>query len=69
MTYFDCFVVGAWTFATGWFIGAIYMQNRNEKTAGADAVEKPESCPDCEAWRLPAVSRAVGMDALVEDEA
>ena len=37
MTYFDCFVIGAWAFAFGWSVGAIYMQNHANKPA-----EKPE---------------------------
>jgi len=32
MTYFDCFVLGAWMFAIGWFLGAVYGQNHTEKT-------------------------------------
>ena len=32
MLYFDCFMVGAWMFAFGWFLGAVYVQNQNEKT-------------------------------------
>jgi hypothetical protein len=37
MTYFDCFVIGAWAFAFGWSVGAIYMHNHANKLA-----EKPE---------------------------
>jgi len=58
MTYFDCFVLGAWTFVIGWFVGAIYVQNREEKEESQEAVEKPELCPDCDALRFPAVPRA-----------
>jgi hypothetical protein len=63
MTYFDCFVVGSWMFAMGWFFGAIYVQNHNEETANEEkqslpVAEKPERCPECEAWRLPAVASA-----------
>jgi len=64
MTYFDCFVVGAWMFAIGWFLGAIYVQNHNEKTESPhvseklDVTEKPERCPECEAWRLPVSASA-----------
>jgi hypothetical protein len=45
MAYFDCFVVGSWMFVIGWFLGAIYVQNRNEKTEAPRVVEKPEPCP------------------------
>ena len=31
MMYFDCLVIGTWAFAFGWFLGAIYVQNQNEK--------------------------------------
>lgn len=30
MPYFDCFVVGSWMFAIGWFLGAIHVQERDE---------------------------------------
>ena len=53
MTYFDCFVVGAWMFAIGWFFGAVYVQNQNEKTEKPPVAEQPEPCPECQAWRLP----------------
>ena len=58
MPYFDCFVVGAWMFAIGWFLGAIYVQNNSEEAERPRATEKPERCPECEAWRLPAVASA-----------
>jgi len=58
MTGFDCYVVGAWTFAMGWFLGAVYVQNRNEKTERLPVSEKPEPCTECEAWRLPVVQTA-----------
>jgi hypothetical protein len=63
MTYFDCFVVGAWMFASGWFLGAIYVQNHNEETTNEETQsplvsEISEQCPECEAWRLPAVASA-----------
>jgi hypothetical protein len=62
MSYFDCFVVGAWMFAIGWFLGAIYVQNRTEgtqtsrvadETRRARVTEIPEPCPDCHEWGLP----------------
>ena len=31
MTYFECFVAASWMLTIGWFAGAIYFQNRNEK--------------------------------------
>jgi hypothetical protein len=58
MTYFDCFVVGSWMFAMGWFLGAVHMQNHTEETESPRVSEKPELCPECEAWRLPAVASA-----------
>jgi hypothetical protein len=62
MLYFDCFVVGAWTFAFGWFLGAVYVQNQNEKTERPRVSEKPERCPECEAWRLPVAASASAAD-------
>jgi hypothetical protein len=56
MTYFDCFVVGSWMFVIGWFLGAVYMQNHEEKTESPRASEKFEPCTECEEWR--AVSTA-----------
>ncbi len=63
MTYFDCFVVGAWMFVIGWFFGAIYVQNHNENAESSrvsetleNVTEKPERCPECEAWRLPVLT-------------
>jgi hypothetical protein len=58
MPYFDCFVVGAWAFAFGWFFGAIYVQNHNEKNESPRVIEQPERCPECEAWRLPVSATA-----------
>jgi len=64
MTYFDCFVLVAWAFAFGWFFGAIYVQNHNEKTESPrvseklDLSEKPERCRESEAWRLPVAASA-----------
>ena len=48
--------VGSWMFAIGWFLGAIYVQNQDEKMEGPRVVEQAEVCPECEAWRLPAVA-------------
>lgn len=62
MTLFDFYVLGAWTFVIGWFIGAIYVQNREESAESPDLAEKAEPCPDCDALRLPALPRAVGAD-------
>jgi len=52
MTYFYCFVIGSWMFAIGWFLGAVYMQNHDEKTESPRAIEKLEPCTECEAWRV-----------------
>jgi hypothetical protein len=56
MTYFDCFMVAAWMFAIGWFLGAIYVQNQNEKTESPRVTEVTEPSPNYEAWRLPVVA-------------
>ncbi len=53
MTYFDCFVVGSWMFAIGWFLGAIYVQERYENAQHPRASEIPERCSESEAWRPP----------------
>ena len=64
MTYFDCFVAGSWMFVLGWYVGAIYVQNHNEKRESPRASEKLEKwslraseeleqCGECEAWRVP----------------
>ncbi|HTW56651.1 MAG TPA: hypothetical protein VMD99_00830 [Terriglobales bacterium] len=53
MTYFDCFVVVAWTFAFGWFVGAIYVQNHKEKTQRPQVVRKLERCEECGGLRAP----------------
>jgi hypothetical protein len=58
MLYFDCFVVGSWMFALGWFLGAIYVQNRNEETDGVHITGESEPCPHCDAWRLPVAASA-----------
>lgn len=68
MTYFDCFVVGSWMFAIGWYAGAIYVHYLNEKMESSRVpetlrivIETPERCPECEAWRLP-VAASVSAD-------
>jgi hypothetical protein len=53
MLYFDCFMIGAWMFAFGWFLGAVHVQNQNERTERPRVSKKAEQCPECEAWRLP----------------
>ncbi len=62
MSYFDGFVVGAWMFAIGWFLGAIYAQNRTEVTQTPREAEEMQTSPvneipeprlDCYGWRLP----------------
>jgi len=58
MLYFDCFVVGSWTFVIGWFLGAIYRQNQNEKRESPRVIEQPERSTECEAWRLPVSASA-----------
>jgi len=52
MPYFDCFMIGAWMFAMGWFLGAVYVQNHEEKT------EHPERSPEGEAWRRAVLASA-----------
>jgi len=61
MTGFDGFVVGAWMFALGWFLGAIHSQDHKEKTEGLGVTQKTEPCPDCGAWPRP-VSAGVAAD-------
>jgi len=58
MPYFDCFVAASWMFAIGWFLGAIYAQNQNEKAESPRTSEVPEPSLDREAWQLPAVASA-----------
>jgi hypothetical protein len=55
MTYFDCFVVGSWMFVIGWFAGAIYMQNQDEKTENPPLTVsgRPELRSESEEWRFP----------------
>jgi len=54
MTYFHCFMVAAWMFAIGWFLGAIYVQGQTEQTESPQVSEVEESGPNCDA--LPAVA-------------
>lgn len=67
MSYFDCFVAGSWMFVLGWYVGAIYVQSHNQKRESSRVAEslrvteKPERCPECEAWRLP-VAASVSAD-------
>lgn len=58
MPYFDCLVTGSWMFVIGWYVGAIYMQNRNEKRELPRASKKVEKCTECEAWRVLDVASA-----------
>jgi hypothetical protein len=58
MLYFHYFMVGSWMFAIGWFLGAVCVQNHNEKTQRLRMNQKPERCPECESWRLPVVASA-----------
>ena len=52
MPYFDCFMIGAWMFAMGWFLGAVYVQNHEEKT------EHPKRSPEGEACRRAVLASA-----------
>jgi hypothetical protein len=45
-------------FAIGWFSGAIYFQNRNEKVESPRLTEDPEPWPDSEPWQLCAEASA-----------
>jgi hypothetical protein len=58
MTHFDCFVVASWMFAIGWFSGAIYFQNRNEKVESPRLTEDPEPWANSEPWQLSAEASA-----------
>jgi hypothetical protein len=46
MNYFDCFVAASWMFVIGWFLGAIYIQNQNEKVERSRPIEDPEPLPN-----------------------
>jgi hypothetical protein len=52
MLYLHYFMVGAWMFAIGCFLGAIYVQNHDEKAKSPRLLEKVEKCTECEAWRV-----------------
>jgi len=58
MTYFDCFAIAEWMFAIGWFLGAIYVQNQNEKKESSHTIKKLEPRTQCEALRLPVAASA-----------
>jgi hypothetical protein len=58
MNYFDYFVVASWMFAFGWFLGAIYVQNRSEKRERPRQTEKLEQSAGYETWRLPVAASA-----------
>jgi hypothetical protein len=53
MPYFNCFLAGSWMFVIGWYVGAIYMQDRDEKMRDPQASKEAEVCGDWEAWRVP----------------
>ncbi|HXZ33115.1 MAG TPA: hypothetical protein VEH30_12620 [Terriglobales bacterium] len=52
MPYFYCLLAGSWMFALGWFLGAIYVQNQNDKTPTSIVGEQQVAYPDFETWRL-----------------
>ncbi len=58
MTYFDCFVAVSWTFVIGWYVGALCLQNRDEKGEGPCASEEVERYTESEAQWPPAASSA-----------
>jgi hypothetical protein len=62
MTYFDCFVAASWALAIGWFLGAIYIQNQNQKAESPCLAQEPETSSHADAWGLPAVSNASAAD-------
>jgi hypothetical protein len=62
MTYFDCFVAASWAFAIGWFFGAIYVQNQNEKAESPRLAQEPETSLRVETLEFPAVSSANAAD-------
>jgi len=64
MTYFDffdCFIVGAWACAFGWFFEAVYVQNRSDEPANLRLAESPEPADLVEIPR-DAVSSAAAAD-------
>jgi hypothetical protein len=62
MTYFDCFVVGAWMFAFGWFFGATHVQNRTEKTEIPPELEQPVPSPEFDTLPLAVTGSASAAD-------
>jgi hypothetical protein len=56
MAYFDCCMVGAWMFAIGWFLGAVYMQNHDKTMESPRVNEEPE--PERHALRFPVAASA-----------
>jgi hypothetical protein len=58
MTYFECFVAASWMLTIGWFAGAIYFQNRNEKVESPRLREETEPWPNSEALQLTAAADA-----------
>jgi hypothetical protein len=54
MAYFNCFLAGSWMFVIGWYLGAIYMQNRNQEKPVSLPAEAPESYVEREGWQVPA---------------
>ncbi len=59
MPYFHFFVLGVWTLVIAWFVAAIYVQSRAEKTQSSLPSEQPEPSPQSQAWRLPIVTRSM----------
>lgn len=53
MPYFECFLAGSWMLVIGWYLGAIYTQNRSEKKEIPPATEEPGSSAVWERWRVP----------------
>jgi hypothetical protein len=62
MTYLGCFMLAAWMATIGWFLGAIYVQDQDEKTARPRVIEAPEPSPNGEAWQLSAMASASAAD-------
>jgi hypothetical protein len=52
--YFYCFLVGAWMFSFGWFLGAIYTQHDDDKRESQRRDETPKLRFESEAWQLTA---------------
>jgi hypothetical protein len=62
MTYFELFVAVSWAFAFGWFFGAVYVQNQNEKVESPLLAKEPETSSHGDEFGLPAVSNASAAD-------